>query len=173
MRIFHVIAEHFVELDALPSILPADGFVWIGSGRREFEVSAADIQSKLQDWGCGQLVDLHISDLLNNQLPSHFDTTSWYDLMVFRRLAAGDGSAKPFVEDEHGTAGPARSAREANDTRPVGFAVFDRLLLSVHPAECAVREFFALRLAQQSRGSESRGQARLACRPRCRMGGWR
>jgi magnesium transporter len=39
---------------------------------------------------CGmQLVDLHISDLLNNQLPSHYDYTSQYDVLVFRRLAAG------------------------------------------------------------------------------------
>ena len=39
---------------------------------------------------CGQqLVDLHISDLINNQLPSHYDYTSQYDVLVFRRLAAG------------------------------------------------------------------------------------
>jgi len=165
VRVFHVIAEHFVELESLPSILPADGFVWIGSGRREFEVNADDIQSRLQHWGCGQLVDLHITDLLNNQLPSHFDTTSWYDLLVFRRLAAGAGSAGLFVDDQHGTLATARAALAAIDTSPVGFAVFDRVLLSVHPAECAVREFFALRLAQQSRSSESRGQARLPPSP--------
>jgi hypothetical protein len=34
-----------------------------------------------------QLVDLHVSDLLNAQLPSHYDYTSQYDLLVFRRLA--------------------------------------------------------------------------------------
>jgi magnesium transporter len=40
---------------------------------------------------CGQqLVDLHISDLINNQLPSHYDYTSQYDVLVFRRLAAGN-----------------------------------------------------------------------------------
>jgi len=165
VRVFHVIADHFVELQALPSILPADGFVWIGSGRREFEVGAADIQAKLQDWGCGQLVDLHITDLLNNQLPSHFDTTSWYDLLVFRRLAAGAGSAELFVDDQHGTLASARAALAAIDTSPVGFVVFDRVLLSVHPADCAVRDFFALRLVQQSRGSESRGLARLPASP--------
>jgi Mg2+ and Co2+ transporter CorA len=32
------------------------------------------------------------------------------------------------------------------DTSPVGFAVFDRVLLSVHPTDCAVREAYASRL---------------------------
>lgn len=32
------------------------------------------------------------------------------------------------------------------DTRPVGFALFDRVLLSVHPEDGAVRDLFAARL---------------------------
>jgi Mg2+ and Co2+ transporter CorA len=32
------------------------------------------------------------------------------------------------------------------DTSPVGFAVFERVLLSVHPDDCAVREAYASRL---------------------------
>ncbi len=165
MRVFHVLADHLVELDALPDELPAGGFVWVASGRREFEVGAADMQQCLQRWGCGQLVDLHVIDLLNNQLPSHFDTTSWYDLLVFRRLAAGAGSASLFVDEQHGTLASARDALAAIDTSPVGFAVFDRVLLSVHPAECPVREFFAQRLRQQAQGSEARGTVRLPTSP--------
>jgi magnesium transporter len=46
------------------------GFLWIGSARREFEVRAARLQAALQRWTGGQLVDLHVSDLLNNQLPA-------------------------------------------------------------------------------------------------------
>jgi hypothetical protein len=34
------------------------------------------------------LFELHVLDLLNPQLPSSFDYTSTYDLLVFRRLAA-------------------------------------------------------------------------------------
>ena len=98
----------------------------------------------------GQLVDLHISDLLSNQLPSHFDYTSWYDVMVFRRLAAAPGSNGLFLDNEHGTVATARQALASIDTSPVGFAVFDRVLLTVHPADCLVREFFATRLAQMT-----------------------
>jgi Mg2+ and Co2+ transporter CorA len=165
MRIFHVAGDQFVELDALPKAMPAAGFLWLGSARREFEVGAADVQAALQRWGLGPLVDLHISDLLNNQLPSHFDYTSWYDLLVFRRLAAGAGTASLFVDDEHGTLASAKKALDSIDTSPVGFAVFDRVLLTVHPTDCAVRDYFAQRLLGAVNTSDLRGGARLPSSP--------
>jgi magnesium transporter len=165
MRVFHVNAEHFVELEGLPATLPSDGFLWIGSSRREFEVGVLQMQNQLQDWTGGQLVDLHVSDLLNNQLPSHFDYTSWYDMLVFRRLAVGMGSEPLFVDALHGTLATARKALEAIDTSPVGFAVFDRVLITVHPVDCQVRDYFAQRLRQQAQSSDTRGQARLPASP--------
>ena len=36
MRIFHISGEQFIELLALPEVLPAEGFLWVGSARREF-----------------------------------------------------------------------------------------------------------------------------------------
>ena len=165
MRVFHVSADSFAELDGLPEALPAGGFLWIGSARREFEVEVATLQERLQRWAGSPLVDLHVSDLLNQQLPSHFDYTSWYDLLVFRRLAPGSGSGELFVDGEHGTARTARRALESIDTSPVGFALFDRLLITVHPADCAVREHFAQRLAAAAAGTEARGVARLPTSP--------
>jgi magnesium transporter len=165
MRVFHVRADGFTELDVLPEALPATGFLWVGSARREFEVRTAELQERLQRWEGGTLVDLHVSDLLNNQLPSHYDYTSWYDLMVFRRLAAGVGSEKLFVDDERGTLATARQALSSIDTSPVGFALFDRVLITVHPADCAVRDHFAQRLAGLAAGAELRGMARLPSSP--------
>jgi Mg2+ and Co2+ transporter CorA len=165
MRIFHVGAERFTELDALPEQLPPGGFLWIGSARREFEVNVAMLQARLQAWTAAQLVDLHVSDLLNNHLPSNFDSTSWYDLLVFRRLAAGPGSEALFIDDDHVTMATARKALASIDTSPVGFAVFDRVLLTVHPAECVVRDYFAQRLAQQAGNGETRSAARLPASP--------
>jgi len=136
MRVFHVQGDQFTELPALPDAAPAAGYLWIGIARAEFDTHVTDLQAALQRWTASQLVDLHVSDLLNDQLPSTFDYTSWYDLLVFRRLAASataEGSA----------------VMPALDTSPVGFAVFDRVLLTVHPADCMVREFFATRLKQQ------------------------
>lgn len=155
MRVFHVTSDQFTELDALPETLPAAGFVWIGSARREFEVRAAEVQSRLQRWTGATLVDLHVSDLLNNQLPSHFDTTFDYDLLVFRRLAAAPGTAS-LGDGRQAVRSATRQALEAIDTSPVGFAVFDRVLVTVHPADCAVRDFFAARLAQRGQGAAAR-----------------
>lgn len=141
MRVFHIEPDGFRELAALPEALPERGFLWLGYGRRVFEVGEPVLQHALARWGCGNIVDLHVSDLINNQLPSHFDYTSWYDMLVFRRLAAAPGSQDLFVDDEHGTLASAQRALRAIDTSPVGFAVFDRVLVTVHPTDCQVREF--------------------------------
>jgi magnesium transporter len=165
MRVFHVGADRFTELDGLPEALPGDGFLWIGAARREFEARSTAVQERLQRWEGSPLVDLHVSDLLNDQLPSHYDYTSWYDLLVFRRLAAGAGSDQLFVDDSHGTLASARRALEAIDTSPVGFALFDHVLITVHPADCAVREYFAQRLAGLASGGETRAAVRLPASP--------
>lgn len=151
MRVLQVGNDRLTRLDALPEQLAAGSYLWIGCSRSEFEAQTDLLQSALLRWTGGQLVDLHVSDLKNEQLPSNFDYTSWYDLLVFRRLAAGAASGP--------AAGSAAEALAAIDTNPVGFAVFDRVLLSVHPADCAVPEFFATRLAQMTRAPDA-GEAR-------------
>ncbi len=98
MRIFHIEPGHVRESAALDALcthgIGAQGYVWIACSRSEFEAEQARVQAALQVL-CGvQLLDLHISDLVNKQLPSHYDYTSQYDILVFRRLAAGvDGDA--------------------------------------------------------------------------------
>jgi Mg2+ and Co2+ transporter CorA len=127
---------------------------------------------------CGvQLLDLHISDLLNQQLPSRYDYTSQYDLLVFRRLATrGD-------EADAATAGPSQPlgflpARGGPpilrriDTSPVGFVVLDRVLLSVHPADCSVRDIYAARLLAAS-GSDARSHPGQGATPDGRSTGAR
>lgn len=168
MRVFHIEPDSFRELPALPEALPERGFLWLGYGRRVFEVGEPVLQNALARWGCGNIVDLHVSDLINNQLPSHFDYTSWYDMLVFRRLAAAPGSQDLFVDDEHGTLASAQRALRAIDTSPVGFAVFDRVLITVHPTDCQVRDFFAHKLDRLTEGRdkrEARGGARLPSSP--------
>jgi magnesium transporter len=113
MRVFHISGDQFSELDGLPESLPPTGYLWVGSARREFEVQTPMLQAALQRWTGGQLVDVHIADLLNNQLPSHFDYTSWYDMLVFRRLAAGEGSAPlPRRQRWHAEHRPRRAGRD-------------------------------------------------------------
>jgi len=145
---FFLIHDQFTELPAWPTSLPAHGFLWVTTSRRVFEVRLPEVQQHLQRLAGGSLMDLHVTDLLNPQLPSQYDYTSWYDLLVFRRLAAGHGTERLFLDEAHGTASSARQAMASIDTSPVGFAVFDRVLLTVHPADCSVRDFFEARLSQ-------------------------
>jgi magnesium transporter len=167
VRVFNVDGASITETSALPSGLPAQGFVWVSLARAELESNRASVQAMLQQL-CGmQLVDLHVSDLLNIHLPSRYDYTSQYDMVVFRRLASGTGAEEG--PGEPGTGAKAQGQALARrgtpilrriDTSPVGFALFDRLVLTVHPADCMVREQFASRLltatSPESRASGAR-----------------
>ena len=162
-RAFHIYGDKFTELEALPDELPANGYLWIGTARPAFESGLADIQARLQAWTGTQLFDLHVLDLLNKQLPSAFDYTSAYDLLVFRRLAAGAFAA---IDDDGPASTGSQKAIDMIDTSPVGFAVFDRVLLTVHPTDCQVREFFAARLQNQTTATvEGRASARMPTSP--------
>ena len=88
MRVFTITPGNLgiAETGELPTTIPAQGLVWIACARSEFELMQAQIQATLQNLCGTQLVDLHVSDLLNKQLPSHYDYTSQYDILVFRRL---------------------------------------------------------------------------------------
>jgi Mg2+ and Co2+ transporter CorA len=110
-----------------------------------------------------------VSDLLNGQLPSRFDLTSYYDVLVFRRLAAQPSRAaeptKPpsRLKLKGKVSGP--PALRRLDTSPIGFAIFDKVLLTVHPDDCSIREAYAARLlasgsqAQSTASTESNGVA--------------
>ena len=154
MRIFALHGDAVQESSSLQSLqdggLPPQGFVWIACERAEFEAHLAPLQAALQAL-CGlQVLDLHVTDLLNTQLPSHYDYTSEYDLLVFRRLAAGPTGGGADTANAHQTKRSGPPILRRIDTSPVGFAVMDRVLLTVHPADCAVREGYAAKLLQNA-----------------------
>ena len=166
MRIFHIHAGGAIELNALPSQPPGQGFFWVSCTRTDFSAQLGQIQASLQATTGLQLVDLHVSDLLNAQLPSHHDYTSQYDLLVFRRLATAQSDMpEPAAQGQAPTTPRKRSGPPVLrriDTSPVGFALFDQLLLSVHPADCTVRDAYAARLAAPA---ETMAGARLPASP--------
>ncbi len=166
MRVFLIGPSGVSESNAPPAQLPTQGHVWIACSRPEFEAGWAQLQTTLQALTGLQLVDLHVSDLLNAQLPSHFDYTSQYDLLVFRRLASMTGrpeSAEPARAVPLRRGGP--PILRHIDTSPVGFAVFERVLLSVHPADCAARDAYAARLLQASSTDVRTASSRLPTSP--------
>jgi magnesium transporter len=208
VRVFHIVGDQFTELEKQPKEIPTSGYLWVATTRAAFESSIPEVQAFLQGYTGSPLFELHVVDLLNAQLPSSFDYTSAYDLLVFRRLAANvaaedgaetkEATANQATETAPGAkrtraeraaeatraaraAGAARatkaqaktaarstiagSAIDAIDTSAVGFAVFDRVLLSVHPSDCQVREYFANRLQGQTASAESRAGVRMPISP--------
>ena len=147
MHVLSIEGKNISESELIPQHMPELGYLWLSFSRREFEVMQPEIHDLLQNL-CGvQLIDLHVSDLLNNQLPSHYDYTNEYDLLVFRRLARG--------RTETDVANPGQILHRASskggppilrriDTSPIGFLVLERVVISVHPADCTVRDAFAV-----------------------------
>jgi len=154
MRVFTVSGQHVQEALSMPRTLPENGFVWVACSRAFFQTEQVQVQQVLYQLNGHSLLDLHVSDLLNNQLPSRFDLTSHYDILVFRRLASANretpNSEVPGLrKNKSKLSGPPALRRV--DTSPIGFAIFDNVLLTLHPEDCAVREAYAARLMSASK----------------------
>ncbi len=168
MRVFSFDSTGVVESDVLPTGVATGGFVWVACARREFEVHLPQVQAMLTALTGTHLVDLHVQDLLSNQLPSHYDFTSQYDVLVFRRLAAGNSETDLSQPGSPLHVAPRRvgpPVLRRIDTSPVGFAVFDHVLLTVHPTDCAVRDAFAARLLSAMSADSRAAGVRLPGNP--------
>jgi magnesium transporter len=149
-------------LERLPLSLPAAGFIWIYLERDELGSETALLQQAAQSLGGSALLDLHLKDLANRSHPSNYDYTSVYDLVIFRRLAS-----EPEVRaEDHGQAAASGALAAFNRvrTRAVGFVVFDRLLITVHPAQCYAAKTFIERFladAVQTDGLTAAARSRL------------
>ncbi len=133
-------------LEAAPAQAPSNGFVWIQVERDALAGELAQLQDIALRLGGSPLLDLHVKDLGNRAHPSHYDYTSVYDLVVFRRLATAaevdaELAAKAAEAAGPGSVRPLASFRRIR-TRALGFVVFDRLLVTVHPTGCQVARSF-------------------------------
>jgi Mg2+ and Co2+ transporter CorA len=158
--------------DTLPAQAPADGFVWVFLDRDEFETHEALLQQAAQQLGGSALLDLHSQDLRNPAHPSHYDYTSIYDLVIFRRLATqvetrAEAEHEAVAEAYHGQGGEPRikprgglPAFNRISSRAVGFVVFDRLLISVHPRGCYTAKSFIQRALSDAKFSVDSVSAR-------------
>ena len=149
MRVFLVQGAQVQEQPVWPDAVPETGFLWVALERDEFEADLGPIQQALHRLGGAGLLDLHVSDLLNPSLPSTFESTDHYDLLVFRRLAQAEAAPSPAPQPTRGRGKASRGGMPVLrrlDTRPVGFVRFERLLLTVHPAACTSLDAYASRL---------------------------
>ncbi len=99
------------ELDSLEE-LPSEGFVWLDIMRGE----ESEWPSLVKHLTGVTIHERHVKDAENLQHPSYFDTTSDYDMVVFRGLSTG-----------------AEESQFAS--RPTVFFIFDHLLVTIRPGD--------------------------------------
>ena len=155
MQITEFTGDSLRFLDALPARLPAEGFIWVFVERDAFNAALPVLQQAAAQLGGSTLLDLHSQDLANAAHPSNYDYTSVYDLIIFRRLATqleaqteGGQEAALSAYAGHGAAATVLKSLPAFSrisSRAVGFAVFDRFLVSVHPPGCYAAKSFIQR----------------------------
>ena len=151
-------------VDAAPAQPPPDGFVWLFLEQHEFDAAQAQIQQAALQLGGSTLLDLHCQDLASAVHPSHYDSTSVYDLIIFRRLATqletqGEDAKEKAIHAYHGQDGKTKKRGERVPTfnrigsKAVGFAVFDHCLISVHPPGCYAAKSFIQRFLADAKFS--------------------
>ena len=165
MQIIEFTGDSLRFADTLPAQSPADGFVWVYLDREEFETHRPHLQQAAQSLGGSAMLDLHCKDLASAVHPSHYDYTSIYDLIIFRRLAT---QGEIQTEEDHDNAisayhshAPSTTKKRHTDTpdfnrissKPVGFVVFDRLLISVHTRGCYAAKSFVERFLADAKFS--------------------
>jgi magnesium transporter len=158
---------HFV--DELPSSSPSDGFVWVFTEREAIAADLPKLQILAQQVGGSVLLDLHCQDLASQVHPSHYDYTSVYDLVIFRRLItvaeAGDVSEQSLaIIKPTRKVGPPVFRRIS--TRAVGFVQFDKLLISIHPSGCYTAKSFVERYLKDAVQSENASPQAAVARSR-------
>lgn len=167
MHIVEVTATSLRFSDALPERAPDDGFVWIYLERRDFAEHLEAVQQAAARLGGSPLLDVHAADLASESHPSDYDGTSIYDIVIFRRLASqvevrGDpgpeGDPEPNANAERLARTQAAFARI--ESRAVAFAIFDKLLISVHPPGCYTALGFIQRFAADAKLSVDATSAR-------------
>ena len=92
--------------------LPEQGFAWLDLAHEETDRLYAEVERLTGV----RIFDVHLADAANRAHPSFFDNTDTYEIVVFRGLSP-DATVDRIV------------------TRPMTFFNFDRLLVTVRPAD--------------------------------------
>ncbi len=107
---------------------PDEGFLWLDFTRDQ-DTGWHETVARLG----GKVHEGHVRDSLNPAHPSFFDSTSGYDMVIFRGLA-------PEMKDDQFS------------THPVAFFLFDHMLVTVQPGESrSVRAVKERMLSQSGR----------------------
>ncbi|MBS7809206.1 magnesium transporter CorA family protein [Variovorax sp. PCZ-1] len=175
MQILEFTTDSLRFLEAVPERAPENGFIWLFLDRDDFVQHQSQLQLAAQRLGGSAMLDVHLEDLRNAQHPSNYDFTSIYDLIIFRRLATPyemqqENDQDAAIHAYHGQTSPglALQIKRGKDephfkpisSKAVGFAVYDRLLITIHPRGCYSARNFVQRYLEDAKNSVDAAAAR-------------
>lgn len=124
---------------------PGAGFVWVDLSHDEL-LAAPDAFHATVEQLCGARIhDLHLQDAANLQHPSYFDSTSRYDMLVFRKLVPSSEEVRP---EDVARIPTSHKRVPAIETRPITFFIFERALISVRGAHSKTVQSLQARLLE-------------------------
>lgn len=170
MEAIHVLPDQAQRLEAVPETPCEAGFVWLDVTHEEFAADPERLRETMARLAGGvRVFDLPLRDAVNLQHPSFFDSTSDYEMLVFRKLALGESQPLTEIEQPRGARGRHRRLQEIA-TRPVTFFVFDRLLVTARNAQSRTIDQARHRLLESrartaQKGGANNGEAHLARLP--------
>ncbi|MEO6920181.1 MAG: magnesium transporter CorA family protein [Collimonas sp.] len=154
MDIFLISDNHVSQSQEMPDTVPVKGFLWIDATHEEVAADPEAWRSAIEAATGVQIYDPHMTDTLNPNHPSYFDSTQDYGMVVFRKLmlngaagvgAAGNGNLRSPANDEDKTAAVLPPATDSEGskrkipaalsklaTQPVTFLIMDHALVTVH-----------------------------------------
>ncbi len=150
MEAIHVQSDQALRLEAAPTAPCASGFLWLDLIHDEFRADPEALRDIVARLTGARIFDLHLQDAANLQHPSFFDSTSQYDMLIFRKLSApGDRAIPPLTElDQPPAATPRGHRLQEIATQPVTFFLFERLLVTVRNAQSRTIEQVRTRLLE-------------------------
>jgi len=152
MDIFLISENQVSQHSDIPDAVPLKGFLWIDATHEEVAADPEAWRNAITQATGTQIYDPHMTDALNPNHPSYFDSTQDYGMVVFRKLMLnGSGNGNGNVSDtgvqSASTKGDAPTA-DATDTdtgkrripaalsklatQPVTFLIMDHALITVH-----------------------------------------
>ncbi|MBK4733873.1 magnesium transporter CorA family protein [Noviherbaspirillum pedocola] len=105
---------------------PGDGFLWLDATHEEVAADPQAWRAAVEAATGVQIYDPHLTDAVNLRHPSYFDPTRDYELLVFRKLAMGNGHDGK------------RASIARIDTRPVAFLLMDKALVMVRAKDSRI-----------------------------------
>jgi len=150
MDIFLISDNQVSQSKEIPGTVPVKGFLWIDATHEEVGADPEAWRNAIALATGVQIYDPHMTDTLNPNHPSYFDSTQDYGMVVFRKLMLnGNGNLRttengvPIAVDKNAVPPAAPPESEAGKrripaalsklaTQPVTFLIMDHALVTVH-----------------------------------------